>query len=112
MPRLSHQSASPDRQAGAIARSIAVRQQHLARQLSRQFAQLSLHTRKACLLCFCLLMGGASSYLLLAALFPNGPLPAAPQEVSGSATASPPVRGETPLAQQPDSALPHPFTLP
>ncbi|SIT95215.1 hypothetical protein SAMN05444128_3966 [Pontibacter indicus] len=104
MRLLPHKTFSHDRQASAVARAIAGRQERLARRLNRRFAQLALHARKTCLLCFCLLMGGASSYLLLAALLPTAMPPASHTR--------PPASCETPLTQYPDPVLSHPSTLP
>jgi len=60
-----------DRLARAIAGRILGWQEKAALWLNRSFARLPLRARKALLLLFCLLLGTASGFILLQALWPK-----------------------------------------
>lgn len=67
----------------ALAQAIAQRQQQVALWMSSWFQRLPLQGRKVCLLCFCLLLGSASGWLLLGGLPPGHAFTGVPFPVAG-----------------------------
>lgn len=60
-----------DRKARAIARMIAKKQEKAARWLNRKFGTLPHPAQVICLLLFCLLLGGASGWIMAQAVLPG-----------------------------------------